>query len=147
MGLTGGTEGFTMYTSWQGIMLHTLPNPSTPLQHPPLQVQFSPDGRWILSASFDKSVKLWDGLKGTFIANFRWEDYGGQLVPAPPLCCHPSHVMSLTHYPYLTLISQVSCRPRVPGRMVIRLKDVCKREQGQHPQGGDRCLAEVDVPQ
>ena len=35
------------------------------------QVQFSPDGRWIVSASFDKSVKLWDGLKGTFVASFR----------------------------------------------------------------------------
>ena len=31
------------------------------------QVQFSPDGRWIISASFDKSVKLWDGMNGTFI--------------------------------------------------------------------------------
>jgi ribosome assembly protein 4 len=35
------------------------------------QVCFSPDGRWILSASFDKSVKLWDGIKGTFVATFR----------------------------------------------------------------------------
>lgn len=35
------------------------------------QVSFSPDGRWILSASFDKSVKLWDGVKGTFVATFR----------------------------------------------------------------------------
>lgn len=35
------------------------------------QVQFSPDGRWIVSASFDKSVKLWDGVKGTFVASFR----------------------------------------------------------------------------
>eukprot|EP00798_Chlamydomonas_sp_ICE-L_P015895 gene15895-22029_t len=35
------------------------------------QVQFSPDGRWILSASFDKSIKLWDGEKGTFAATFR----------------------------------------------------------------------------
>ncbi|GMH33941.1 hypothetical protein BSKO_01775 [Bryopsis sp. KO-2023] len=34
------------------------------------QVQFSPDGRWIISASFDKSVKLWDGLNGTFVATF-----------------------------------------------------------------------------
>ena len=24
-----------------------------------------------MSASFDKSVKLWDGVKGTFIATFR----------------------------------------------------------------------------
>ncbi len=36
-----------------------------------LQVQFSPDGRWIVSASFDKSVKLWDGIKGTFVTTFR----------------------------------------------------------------------------
>lgn len=35
------------------------------------QVCFSPDGRWILSASFDKSVKLWDGVKGKFVATFR----------------------------------------------------------------------------
>jgi ribosome assembly protein 4 len=36
-----------------------------------VQVSFSPDGRWVLSASFDKSIKLWDGLKGTFVATFR----------------------------------------------------------------------------
>lgn len=34
-------------------------------------VQFSPDGRWLASASFDKSVKLWEGTKGTFVATFR----------------------------------------------------------------------------
>ena len=35
------------------------------------QVQFSPDGRWLVSASFDKAIKLWDGVKGTFVATFR----------------------------------------------------------------------------
>mmetsp|Transcript_63000 Transcript_63000/g.199398 ORF Transcript_63000/g.199398 Transcript_63000/m.199398 type:complete len:305 (+) Transcript_63000:295-1209(+) len=35
------------------------------------QVRFSPDGRWIASASFDKSVKIWDGFTGKFIASLR----------------------------------------------------------------------------
>ena len=48
-----------------------LPQPLLPPCHPSSQVQFSPDGRWILSASFDKSIKLWDGVKGTFLATFR----------------------------------------------------------------------------
>lgn len=35
------------------------------------QVQFSPDGRWVVSASFDKAIKLWDGVTGIFVATFR----------------------------------------------------------------------------
>ncbi|KAF4351006.1 hypothetical protein G4B88_015990 [Cannabis sativa] len=34
-------------------------------------VCFSPDGQWLASASFDKSVKLWNGITGTFVAAFR----------------------------------------------------------------------------
>ncbi|ODQ77569.1 hypothetical protein BABINDRAFT_95805 [Babjeviella inositovora NRRL Y-12698] len=34
-------------------------------------VSFSPDGRYIVSASFDNSIKLWDGRDGKFIATFR----------------------------------------------------------------------------
>lgn len=34
-------------------------------------VSFSPDGRYIVSSSFDNSIKVWDGIKGTFIATLR----------------------------------------------------------------------------
>ncbi|CCD26604.1 Rsa4p NDAI_0I00350 [Naumovozyma dairenensis CBS 421] len=34
-------------------------------------VAFSPDGRYIVSASFDNSIKLWDGRDGKFISTFR----------------------------------------------------------------------------
>lgn len=34
-------------------------------------VKFSPDSRLIASASFDKSIKLWDGKTGNFIATLR----------------------------------------------------------------------------
>ncbi|MEO0377011.1 MAG: hypothetical protein AAF329_20830, partial [Cyanobacteria bacterium P01_A01_bin.17] len=31
-------------------------------------IEFSPDGRKLASASFDRKVKLWDGRNGTFLA-------------------------------------------------------------------------------
>lgn len=40
-------------------------------QQPVNYVNFSPDGRYIASASFDKSIKLWNGATGKFITSFR----------------------------------------------------------------------------
>ncbi|RXK35253.1 ribosome assembly protein 4 [Tremella mesenterica] len=34
-------------------------------------VVFSPDGRWIASAGFDNSVKLWEGRTGKFVSSLR----------------------------------------------------------------------------
>lgn len=35
------------------------------------QVLFSPDSRLVASASFDKSIKLWDGRTGKYLASLR----------------------------------------------------------------------------
>lgn len=87
--LVSGSDDFTLFL-WQ-------PSASKqPLQrltgHQQLinQVAFSPDGRWLLSASFDKSIKLWDGLKGTFLATMRAHvgpvyQVRPALSPSPPL--------------------------------------------------------------
>eukprot|EP01099_Mayorella_cantabrigiensis_P005386 TRINITY_DN4301_c0_g1_i1.p1 TRINITY_DN4301_c0_g1~~TRINITY_DN4301_c0_g1_i1.p1 ORF type:complete len:485 (+),score=89.23 TRINITY_DN4301_c0_g1_i1:69-1457(+) len=50
--LVSGSDDFTMFL-WE---------PS---------VSFSPDGRFISSASFDKSIRIWDGLSGKYIAALR----------------------------------------------------------------------------
>lgn len=34
-------------------------------------VSFSPDGRYIASSSFDNSIKIWDGVRGTFVGTLR----------------------------------------------------------------------------
>lgn len=58
--------------SWLGQKSHVLtPMPFLLCICCCVQVTFSPDGRWVISASFDKSIKLWDGVKGGFVATFR----------------------------------------------------------------------------
>ncbi|KAK9702736.1 ribosome assembly [Basidiobolus ranarum] len=68
--LVSGSDDFTMYL-WEPL---TSKKPIARLTgHQKLvnQVCFSPDGRIIASASFDNSVKLWDGFTGKFIASLR----------------------------------------------------------------------------
>ncbi|ORZ03817.1 quinon protein alcohol dehydrogenase-like superfamily [Syncephalastrum racemosum] len=68
--LVSGSDDFTMFF-WEP---ETSKKPITRMTgHQKLvnHVNFSPDGRLIASASFDNSVKLWDGATGKFIGNLR----------------------------------------------------------------------------
>lgn len=54
------------------------------------QVLFSPDSRIIASASFDKSIKLWDGRTGKCVGGMSGEEghpsHGGTLSLLLPSC-------------------------------------------------------------
>ncbi|CAL1361770.1 unnamed protein product [Linum trigynum] len=68
--LVSGSDDFTMFL-WEPA---TSKHPKTRMTgHQQLvnHVYFSPDGQWVASASFDKSVKLWNGITGQFVASFR----------------------------------------------------------------------------
>ena len=42
-------------------------------QQPVNHISFSPDGRFIASASFDKKVKLWNGITGSCVEGGGWQ--------------------------------------------------------------------------
>lgn len=58
-------------------------------------VYFSPDGQWLASASFDKSVKLWNGITGKFVASFR-----GHVGPVYQIRSFDSLPMDILISPY-----------------------------------------------
>ncbi|RWR97290.1 notchless protein [Cinnamomum micranthum f. kanehirae] len=68
--LVSGSDDFTMILWEPAISKHPKAR-LTGHQQLVNHVYFSPDGQWIASASFDKSVKLWNGVSGSFVAAFR----------------------------------------------------------------------------
>ncbi|WPK25201.1 hypothetical protein PUMCH_002505 [Australozyma saopauloensis] len=68
--LVTASDDFTMYF-WEPLKSSKPVCRMTGHQKLVNHVLFSPDGRFIASASFDNSIKLWDGIKGTFIGSFR----------------------------------------------------------------------------
>ncbi|KAK6164519.1 hypothetical protein DH2020_001383 [Rehmannia glutinosa] len=68
--LVSGSDDFTMFLWEPAVSKHPKAR-MTGHQQLVNHVYFSPDGLWIASASFDKSVKLWNGITGKFVAAFR----------------------------------------------------------------------------
>lgn len=68
--LVSGSDDFTLYL-WRPDTSNKPLARMTGHQQLVNDVRFSPDSRIIASASFDKSIKLWDGQSGAFIATLR----------------------------------------------------------------------------
>lgn len=68
--LVSGSDDFTLFL-WQPSESKKHVARMTGHQALINDVRFSPNGRLIASASFDKSVKLWDGTTGKFLSAFR----------------------------------------------------------------------------
>ncbi|XP_006412402.2 notchless protein homolog [Eutrema salsugineum] len=77
-------------------------------------VYFSPNGQWIASASFDKSVKIWDGITGDFITTLR-----GHVGPVYQISWSPDSRMLLSGSKDSTLkiwdIGQRKLKQDLPG--------------------------------
>lgn len=68
--LVSCSDDFTMFL-WEPFKNKRPIARMTGHQQPVNHVSYSPDGRLIASASFDKSIKLWDGKTGKFITTLR----------------------------------------------------------------------------
>jgi len=68
--MVSGSDDFTLFL-WHPAESKTSIARMTGHQALINQVQFSPDGRLIASASFDKSIKIWNGVDGKFIGALR----------------------------------------------------------------------------
>ncbi|XP_057295137.1 notchless protein homolog 1-like [Hydractinia symbiolongicarpus] len=68
--LVSGSDDFTLFL-WQPSESKKHVARMTGHQALINDVQFSPNGRLIASASFDKSIKLWDGTSGKFVGALR----------------------------------------------------------------------------
>lgn len=81
--LVSCSDDFTMFL-WEPSTTKKPLARMTGHQQPVTHVSFSPNGMYIASSSFDKSIKLWDGMAGNFLATLR-----GHVGPVYQNCFSP----------------------------------------------------------
>merc|ERR1712139_194127 len=67
--LASGSDDFTL-SLWLVSIYQNHAVRMTGHQNFVIHVCFSPDGKWLASASFDNSVRLWCGISGQFLSMF-----------------------------------------------------------------------------
>ncbi|KAJ4900031.1 Notchless protein-like protein [Raphanus sativus] len=88
--LVSGSDDFTMIL-WDPSVSDQFKKKLSGHQKLVNHVCFSPNGQWIASASFDNSVKIWDGITGDFITTFR-----GHIGPVYQISWSPDSRMLLS---------------------------------------------------
>jgi ribosome assembly protein 4 len=79
--LVSCSDDFTLFLWRPHAESTTAPTRMTGHQQAVNHISFSPDGRFLASASFDKKVKLWDGRTGRFMHSF-----AGHVGPVYQVC-------------------------------------------------------------
>eukprot|EP00331_Platyophrya_macrostoma_P031703 CAMPEP_0176458216 /NCGR_PEP_ID=MMETSP0127-20121128/32451_1 /TAXON_ID=938130 /ORGANISM="Platyophrya macrostoma, Strain WH" /LENGTH=493 /DNA_ID=CAMNT_0017848723 /DNA_START=18 /DNA_END=1499 /DNA_ORIENTATION=- len=68
--LVSGSDDFTLFM-WDPVKSSDPVTRMTGHQQPVNHIAYSPDGRYIVSGSFDKSLRIWDGISAKFVCTLR----------------------------------------------------------------------------
>ncbi|SCM00145.1 ribosome assembly protein 4, putative [Plasmodium chabaudi chabaudi] len=106
-------------------------------QKPVIHTQFSPNGKFIASSSFDKSIRIWSGIDGTYLAVYR-----GHVGPAYKIAwsIDNNYIVSCSQDSTLKLwrINHLVPLLKRKEENAEQTKDEQKNEQKENPQNNDQ---------
>ncbi|SCM01435.1 ribosome assembly protein 4, putative [Plasmodium chabaudi chabaudi] len=112
-------------------------------QKPVIHTQFSPNGKFIASSSFDKSIRIWSGIDGTYLAVYR-----GHVGPAYKIAwsIDNNYIVSCSQDSTLKLwrINHLVPLLKRKEENAEQTKDEQKNEQKENPQNNDQANDEAN---